>query len=85
MYTVAFVSQLPAWLFQSRLGNFLKFWTRYELVTLATVFECGIFVGHLGSDSFFFLFFFIIFLFILGYRLTCDFSIFYKKEVKVSV
>lgn len=33
----------------------------------------------------FFLFFFIIFLFILGYRLTCDFSIFYKKEVKVSV
>lgn len=32
-----------------------------------------------------FCFFFIIFLFILGYRLTCDFSIFYKKEVKVSV
>lgn len=64
MYTVAFVSQLPAWLFQSRLGNFLKFWTRYELVTLATVFECGIFVGHLGSDSFYyyFLLFFCLFL-----------------------
>lgn len=85
MYTVAFVSQLPARLFQSQLGNF---WNSGPVMNLSLwpLYLNVVFLWAIWVLTGFFCFFYY-FLFILGYHLTFLYKKRKKKEeeVKASV